>query len=115
PETFVQEIDGFLPAAQRTTTALSPAAPAPVWEKMPPGYTILVMDNLPVNRSLNLDLALVSSGYRVLAAGSIAEGLSLARRHPCDLILSAACTPEGSGYDFLLAVQADLQLAAIPF
>ena len=86
PETFVQQIDIFLPAGQRATTPVSPVGvTAPAREKTPRGYTILVVDNLPVN----LDLAgsiLAPSGYQVLTAGSMAEGLSLARRYGCDVI-----------------------------
>ena len=115
PETFVSQIDVFLPAGQRATTPVSPVGvTAPAREKTPRAYTILVVDNLPVN----LDLAgsiLAPSGYQVLTAGSMADGLSLARRYGCDLILSDVCMSEGSGYDFLLAVRADPRLWAIPF
>lgn len=115
PETFVSQIDVFLPAGQRATTPVSPVGvTAPAREKTPRAYTILVVDNLPVN----LDLAgsiLAPSGYQVLTAGNMADGLSLARRYGCDLILSDVCMSEGSGYDFLLAVRADPRLWAIPF
>ena len=111
----VSSIDVFLPAGQRATTPVSPVGvTAPAREKTRRAYTILVVDNLPVN----LDLAgsiLAPSGYQVLTAGSMADGLSLARRYGCDLILSDVCMSEGSGYDFLLTVRADPRLWAIPF
>jgi two-component system, cell cycle response regulator len=76
--------------------------------------TILVVDNLPVN----LDLArsiLEPCGYQVITAERMSEGLVLAREISCDLILSDVCMAEGSGYDFIRAVQADPRLRAIPF
>jgi two-component system cell cycle response regulator len=115
PETFVRQVDVFLSTGQHATTPVSPVGVTPpTRDKTPHGDTILVVDNLPVN----LDLArsiLEPSGYRVLAAGSVAEGLSLARMDGCDLILSDVGMSEESGFDFLLAVKADPQLRAIPF
>ena len=42
-------------------------------------------------------------------------GARRAREVPCDLILSDVCMLDGSGYDFIRAVQADPRLRAIPF
>lgn len=115
PETFVHQFNGFLPNRQQTAPpALSSESSAPAQEQIPRGATILVVDNLQVN----LDLAksiLGPSGYRVLTAGNMGDGLTLAREHSCDLILSDVCMPQGSGYEFLEQVQADTRIGAIPF
>jgi two-component system cell cycle response regulator len=114
PETFVRQMEVFLRPEHHT----SPPAPAGVATWAPTGSargaTILVVDNLPVN----LDLArsiLEPSGYTVYTAVGMAEGLAMARKVPCDLILSDVCMPEGTGYDFFQALQADPHLRAIPF
>jgi CheY-like chemotaxis protein len=73
-----------------------------------------VVDNLPIN----LDLArgiLEPFGYKVVTAGGMTEGLAMARKIDCDLILSDVCMHEGTGYDFIREVQADPLLRAIPF
>jgi two-component system cell cycle response regulator len=115
PETFVRQMEGFLRPGQHTTPPppATTAVPAPAGPA-PPGPTILVVDNLPVN----LDLArsiLEPSGYRVVTAEGMTEGLARTREVLCDLILSDVCMPDGSGYDFLQAVRADPRLRRIPF
>src|SRR5205814_1321907 len=95
------------PPAPAGVTAHAPACPAG-------GPTILVVDNLPVNLELARSI-LEPSGYRVRTAGGMAEGLAVAREIPCDLILSDVCMSEGTGYDFIRAVQADPLLRPIPF
>jgi two-component system, cell cycle response regulator len=115
PETFVRQIEGFLhdqhqmsvPASH--ATASTPASP-------PRGndYTILVVDNLAVNIELARSI-LEPNGFRIIAATGVQEGLRAARQHPCDLILSDVCMDGESGYDFVQAIRADRQLAAIPF
>jgi two-component system cell cycle response regulator len=115
PETFVGQIEVFLQPGQHTT-APAPAGVAPLVGRIanpPYASTILVVDNLPIN----LDLArsiLEPFGYKTLTAEGMTEALATARKVPCDLILSDVCMSEGSGYDFLRAVQADPRLRAIP-
>jgi two-component system cell cycle response regulator len=79
-----------------------------------PRAAILVVDNLPVNLELARSI-LEPSGYKVITAGSMAEGLARAREAPCDLILSDVCMSGGTGFDFIRAVKADPRLRAIPF
>jgi two-component system cell cycle response regulator len=114
PETFVRQMEGYLRPAQHS----APLPPAGVAAPAPPRpethYTILVVDNLPVNLDLARSL-LQPCGYKVVTAGGMAEGLAAARRVPCDLIISDVCMSEGDGYEFIQAVRADPQLSAVPF
>ncbi|MBP3954096.1 response regulator [Gemmata sp. G18] len=114
PETFVRQVEAFLWPNKRTH---APAPPVPVVvssARAAPRYTVLVVDNLPVN----LDLArciLEPHGYRVVTAGDAEEGLAAARAQACDLVLSDVCMAGGTGYDFIKLVKADPRLAPIPF
>jgi len=117
PETFVRQVEAFLPPAKRKSVAAPPppaatsAGPSPA---QPARCTILVVDN----RAVNLELArsiLEPHGYRVLTAGGVAEGLALAQAQPCDLIVSDVCMADGSGYDLIRAVKTMPPLAAVPF
>ena len=114
PETFVRQMEVFLRPAQHTTSPI-PAAAA-VGRIVNPSYehTILVVDNLAVNLELAQSI-LEPSGFKVVTAEGMTEGLARARETPCDLILSDVCMSEGTGYDFLRAILADPQLRAIPF
>jgi two-component system cell cycle response regulator len=114
PETFVRQMEVYLrpghrsdPAAHNGAAAHAPAGP-------PQGPTILVVDNLPVNLELARSI-LEPSGFKVVTAGGMAEGLAVARQEPCDLILSDVCMAGGTGYDFIRAVRADPRLRTIPF
>lgn len=114
PETFVRQMELFLPTGQKAFPTPTHGPGAAAAQPMAVRHTILVVDNLPVN----LDLArgiLEPFGYRVLTADGMAEALKVARQYPCDLILSDVCMHGASGYDFIRAVKADPQLRAIPF
>jgi two-component system, cell cycle response regulator len=106
-EVFVRPGQHAIPPSPPAVAISAPARPAR-------GHTILVVDNLPVNLELARSI-LEPSGYKVLTAGGMTEGLALARTVPCDLILSDVCMAEGNGYYFIRAVQADSRLRAIPF
>jgi two-component system, cell cycle response regulator len=99
PEEFVGQVERFL--RPRDVPSPKPA-------------TILVVDNSPVNLSL-MHSTLEPFGYRVVSAGSVKEGLEMARKNAPDLILSDLHMPEADGYDFLKAVKVDPALRAIPF
>jgi two-component system cell cycle response regulator len=116
PETFVRQMEGFLPPQHRGWSPAPPHAAARTLAQRPArnGPTVLVVDDLTVN----LDLArsiLEPAGYSVITAEGMSEGLALARKGPCDLIVSDVCMSAGSGYDFIQAVQADPRLRPIPF
>lgn len=115
PETFVLQIQGFLPAGMHSA-APRPAVASytPLRMATPRGKTILVVDNLPVNLELARSV-LEPSGYRVITAGAMVDGLISARTHPCHLILSDVCMSDGSGYDFLRTAKNDPLLRPVPF
>ena len=65
--------------------------------------TILCVDD---EQSLSIHkLTLETRGYRVLAAGCLAEALTLFTRGGIDLVMSAAELPDGSGANLALAVK----------
>ena len=110
PETFVAQVVSFLDA-----DLVSQRAPqSSMADTARDEYTILVVDNEPVNLMLASSL-LQRSGYRVLSAHGMSMGLALARESRPDLILSDVCMEEGNGFDFISAVKADPNLAATPF
>ena len=116
PETFVADVERFLPARLRNphpdpapVASRAPADPLP-----PARATILAVDNLQVNLDL-LSSLFHASGYRVISTVRAEEAIRLARESPPDLILSDVAMSEGSGYDLIAAVKSDPRLKAIPF
>jgi two-component system, cell cycle response regulator len=115
-ETFVQQLEAFLPHEPRRAAAVplvradSVSAPA----RSPCLHTILVVDNLPLNLELARSI-LQPFGYQVLTAENMNQALALATQHPCDLILSDVCMYHGTGFDFIRAVKADPWLRTVPF
>jgi two-component system cell cycle response regulator len=114
PETFVDQVQAFIPATLRSQQpAVSPETPS-VASPAFTGRTILVVDNSPVNVAL-VKSTLQPFGYEVLAAGSVQEALQIAEQQMPDLILSDVHMPGQSGYDFFRIVKADGRLRAVPF
>lgn len=58
---------------------------------------LVVEDEVPLRESVSRHLA--ASGYAVVEAGSVAEGLAAAWEHQPDVILLDVLLPDGSGYD----------------
>jgi two-component system, cell cycle response regulator len=114
PETFIPQMEAYLPARYRATAPEAAPTVAAVTVRPATGPTVLVVDNLPVNLDLARDI-LEPSGYVVLTADSPGRGLAVARRAACDLIISDVCMSGATGFDFLRAVKADPDLAAVPF
>jgi two-component system, cell cycle response regulator len=118
PETFVQEVEKFLPAPQRTNVVRSvPAEPGPAKAKsIPIGQvraTILVVDDLPAN----IDFArstLEPSGYRVLAAGGVQEAIGIAEDETPDLVLCDLHMRPQGGRAFLEIAGTKPSLKQIP-
>lgn len=116
PETFVQQVEAFLKPEFKSQSLPPAEATTSPWSK-PPGlksHTALVVDDLQAH----LDLAasvLGHSGFKVVTARGIREGLEQARRVTPDLILSDVCMADGSGYEFIGAIKNDPQLRSIPF
>ncbi|MHB2020399.1 MAG: response regulator [Candidatus Xenobia bacterium] len=116
PETFVGEVEKFLRDDLRSgvlpvVTATLEALPGPAPDR---SGTVLVVDD----SALNLDLMrsmLEPSGYRVVTATSVREGLLLAHEDRPDVIVSDVQMPDQSGFDFIEAVKRDPVLCGIPF
>jgi two-component system cell cycle response regulator len=117
PETFAAEVNGFL--------GLAP--PSEPQNHVSPGHDhsqivplkderalVLFVDNLQANIDL-VRSTLEPSGYQVIAARSVKEGLELALRRKPDLIVSDVHMPHQDGYDFIRLVRAEPELAKIPF
>ncbi len=114
PETFVFQMEVYLRPGRRNTPVTHEAAAEHTSTGPAKGAIILVVDNLPVNLELARSI-LEPSGYKVLTAESMPEGLARALTEPCDLILSDVCMSGGTGYEFIQAVRADSRLRAMPF
>ncbi len=82
------------------------------------GVTALAMvgdrEDSPPNLQVFRD-TLQPSGYAVIEATSIGDGLALARQRVPDLIVSDLHLHKESGFDFLKAIKADDGLRSIPF
>jgi two-component system, cell cycle response regulator len=111
PQTFVQDVAGFLGSPRPATPSL-PVSTVPS-RPQSSRATLLVVDNTPVNIQL-VQSTLAPFGYTVLAARSVPEGLELARQHRPALILSDLHMPGEDGYALIKAVKADAQLRSIP-
>lgn len=116
PETFVNEVEAFLPAekcsAQRPLAhnLVSPAADASAH----PAALILVVDDSPVNLAL-IKSTLEPSGYRVVTAESAQAALRLTSHYAFDLILSDLHMSPESGLDFLTRIKSLPAVRSIPF
>lgn len=116
PQTFVGEVEKFLGMhlhsglpSPTAADALGAAAATTVKRA-----TILVVDNLPVNREL-IRCTLEPFGYTLLLAGSAREGWERLQHDRVDLILCDLHMPGEDGYDFIRTVNADPRLARVPF
>lgn len=115
PETFIRQVDAFLPPELRSAAA--PVSATASTEAPPPQRlqhaTILVVDdtadNVEVVRS-----TLEPFGYQVQEATNVRQALEMARKSPPDLILSDLHMPGQSGIGLRRAVKADEQLKHIP-
>ncbi len=114
PRAFVREIEGVL----RTKPTLD-AEDATERGEGPPAFShtgvrILVVDDLPINLSLQRSI-LEPFGYAVITASGMAQGLDMARRHRPSLIISDVNMSDGSGFEFVQVVKNDPVLSGVPF
>jgi len=115
PQTFVTQVELFLPAETRLINKPRPETPSePV--QLPPVKlgTILALDNSSVNLEL-IRGTFEPFGYEVVTAGNVAQALALARQRRPNVILSDLHMPGENGYDFIKAVKADPNLRDVPF
>lgn len=121
PETFVQQIEAYLPQALRIAPPPTEGAPAKRQEAGPNRGSrvlrkhalLLVVDDREIELRL-MHSVFDPSGFEVMTATNIDDALTFARRVPPDMIVCDVKMPEGSGYDLAEAVKADPQLRRIP-
>lgn len=114
PETFVQQVEMFLPTFEHTTPELSSQKEEEAPIARVKRATILVVDDSHVNIELARGI-LEPVGYEVIEANSVAEAYALIGEIDPDLILSDVHMKGGSGFDLLSALKADQKLKEIPF
>jgi two-component system cell cycle response regulator len=118
PEAFSTQVRRYLGAEHASvlrrvaqTQQDTPTAASPPGKKL---AIVLFVDNTQTNIDL-VRSTLEPSGYEVFAALSAKEGLDLAQRTKPDLIVSDVHMPHQDGYEFMRMVQANPELAKIPF
>jgi diguanylate cyclase (GGDEF)-like protein/PAS domain S-box-containing protein len=100
PDTFVTQLESFLPAA------LS----APVKSDI---ATILIVDDHVLNREFLMTL-LGYGGHRLIEASNGAEGLKMVRSERPDLVISDILMPNMDGYEFVTRMHDDPSTADMP-
>lgn len=116
PETFVQEVERYLPAAHRSrgVTVAGEAPPAAQPSRPQASATILVVDNVSENVQLMRSL-LEPFGYRVESASGVAGALVRLRSGASDLIVSDVHLGDGTGFELLESVRGMPSLGSVPF
>ncbi len=116
PETFVSQIEAFLPVELRSNVRIAKSAPARKETRAEPGRNsalILVVDDHRDNRALARSL-LEPYGCRVIEATGLKHGFELALETIPDLILSDVHFGDGSGFDLIERVRGAATLTAVP-
>lgn len=115
PETFVRQVESFLPPIHRISPGIQPppatdtadhAVSASAASKH---VTILVVDDVPLNRELLRSL-LEPSGYTVVMAEGVDMALTLAQQTRPQLILSDLHMPDRTGFELIQAIRTDAHL-----
>lgn len=115
PETFVGEVDAFLPDGKRSKATTGVAQPQDARDRAEPmGRTILAVDDVATNTQV-LRATLEPFGYSVVEARSMEDALREARRRRPDLVVTDIHMPMGTGYDLIRAFQNDPELSDISF
>ncbi|MDH3452713.1 MAG: response regulator, partial [Gammaproteobacteria bacterium] len=89
-------------------------APSAAKSKPPHAATILVVDDLDVNRQIRCAV-LKQAGYRVLKARDGAEALQVASTNRLDLVLSDILMPVMDGFELCRAWKSDARFQSVPF
>lgn len=115
PETFVEQLDRFLPVPLRSSRPPVENTPTPPATQVRAAAAgILVVDDSPINSEL-IKNTLVPFGYAVDIADGTHAALEKLRTGTFDLILSDLHMPINDGISLLRAVKADPVHAATPF
>lgn len=118
PETFVAQVEAFIPAGLRASPppqapATTPAEP-PALVSPRRSATVLVADDTETNLSLMRSL-LEPFGYRLTTAQGVAQARAELAKAVPDLIVCDVHMADGTGYDLLAFVQGDPRLHQVPF
>jgi two-component system cell cycle response regulator len=119
PETFVNEIEGFLKPEQKRTAPASVDGPMeepqnPVNGKTPLCRgTILVVDDVAANLELARSI-FEPSGFNVRLASDVDSAMESATENVPDLILSDVNMPHATGFELLLRLKSDPRLKPVP-
>ncbi|MES2150171.1 MAG: EAL domain-containing protein [Pseudomonadota bacterium] len=100
PDSFVTEVEGYLPQAE------PPVA-------KPNQATILIVDDHVLNREFLMTL-LGYGGHRLLEAADGVEGLKVVRAERPDLVISDILMPNMDGYEFVTRLHSDPLTAKVP-
>ncbi|MGV7209965.1 EAL domain-containing protein [Oxalobacteraceae bacterium A2-2] len=100
PDSFVTQIESFLPGA------MSPLEPNDI-------ATILIVDDHVLNREFLMTL-LGYGGHRLLEAANGAEGLKIALAERPDLVISDILMPNMDGYEFVTRMHQHAETAEVP-
>jgi len=115
PETFVGEVDHYLPEGKRSRAAVAQSETADVPDRpVSKGRTILAVDDVPTNTQV-LRATLEPFGYTVTEARSMEQAIEAATLKRPDLVVTDIHMPSGSGYDLIRAFKADPSLRDIMF
>jgi diguanylate cyclase (GGDEF)-like protein/PAS domain S-box-containing protein len=105
PDTFVAQVEAFLPAPRAEAVEPAPAT----GERA----TILIVDDHVLNRAFLMTL-LGFGGHRLLEAANGAEGLKMVRAERPDLVISDILMPNMDGYEFVAQLRRDPETASVP-
>jgi two-component system cell cycle response regulator len=122
PETFVAQLEGFIPAGLRAGVPPGPPlvthpearSAAPCRTSPHAGARVLVVDDAEPNLSLMCSM-LGPFGYRVVTARGVGAALAELARDVPDLIVSDVHMADGTGYDLIATIRSDPRLRDVPF
>jgi two-component system cell cycle response regulator len=120
PETFVSEVEAFLPPPLRALAGARRWPSEPVPEpasstRTGPGRgRVLVVDDVALNLDFKSSL-LVPLGYEVAEARGVREAIERLGAGTFDLVISDVHLQDGTGYDLLRHVRAHAGLGGLPF
>ena len=121
PETFVSELEKFLPAETRVVTrdaampAAASASKAASRKSSTAGGrgTLVVVDDIPENLEFACS-TLQPSGYAVFTATNVEHAIALMREKKPDVVLSDLNMEPQSGLDLLDRIKSDRSLRRVP-
>jgi diguanylate cyclase (GGDEF)-like protein/PAS domain S-box-containing protein len=105
PDTFVAELETFLPKGGALGVADAAAAPRRA--------TILIVDDHVLNREFLMTL-LGYGGHRLVEAANGVEGLKMVHSEHPDLVISDILMPNMDGYEFVTQLHSDPATAEVP-